>query len=175
MIFPCLAFLALGSSSGNVLNWLVNLVTSGAVIDFVAISITYIFFYRACKAQGIDRNTFPYCGWFQPYSGYISAIFMTLVVFFYGYTAISPWDVGTFFSYYAMSFVAILTFTFWKIFKRTKFVPALECDLIWERPQIDAYEEALEDQEGKRFWVEVLDMFGFTKLRNTIQQRKIKH
>jgi len=25
--------------------------------------ITYLFFYRALKAQGIDRNTLPYKGW----------------------------------------------------------------------------------------------------------------
>ena len=31
-------------------------------------TITYIFFYRACKAQGVDRKTFSYTGWFQPYS-----------------------------------------------------------------------------------------------------------
>jgi hypothetical protein len=31
-------------------------------------TITYIFFYRAVKAQGVDRNAFAYTGWFQPYS-----------------------------------------------------------------------------------------------------------
>lgn len=31
-------------------------------------TITYIFFYRACKAQGVDRKAFSYTGWFQPYS-----------------------------------------------------------------------------------------------------------
>lgn len=31
-------------------------------------SLTYVFFYRAVKAQGVDRNTFSYTGWFQPYS-----------------------------------------------------------------------------------------------------------
>jgi amino acid permease len=29
--------------------------------------IIYLFFYRALKAQGIDRSTLPYIGWFQPY------------------------------------------------------------------------------------------------------------
>lgn len=31
-------------------------------------TVTYIFFWRAVKAQGVDRKQFAYTGWFQPYS-----------------------------------------------------------------------------------------------------------
>jgi amino acid transporter len=44
------------------------LVTAGGVINYLVMSVTYIFFFRACKAQGLDRNSLPYKGWFQPYS-----------------------------------------------------------------------------------------------------------
>lgn len=30
-------------------------------------SVTYVYFYRALKAQGVDRKTLPYYGRFQPY------------------------------------------------------------------------------------------------------------
>lgn len=68
MIFPCLAFLQVSNGSSVVLGWLINLVTAGGVINYIVMCVTYIFFYRACKAQGLDRKTLPYCGWFQPYS-----------------------------------------------------------------------------------------------------------
>lgn len=68
MIFPCLSFLQVSNGSNVVLTWLVNLITAGGVINYIVMTITYIFFYRALKAQGVDRNTLPYKGWFQPYS-----------------------------------------------------------------------------------------------------------
>jgi hypothetical protein len=45
-------------------------------------------------------------------------------------------SVSNFFIYYTMVGVAIITFTGWKLFKRTKFVKPLEADLVWERPQL---------------------------------------
>jgi amino acid transporter len=68
MVFPCLAFLQVSNGSNVVLGWLINLVTAGGVINYWVMCVTYIFFYRACKAQALDRNTLPYKGWFQPYS-----------------------------------------------------------------------------------------------------------
>jgi amino acid transporter len=68
MVFPCLSFLQVSNGSNVVLGWLINLVTAGGVINYLVMSVTYIFFFRACKAQGLDRNTLPYKGWFQPYS-----------------------------------------------------------------------------------------------------------
>ncbi|EGU83297.1 hypothetical protein FOXB_06148 [Fusarium oxysporum f. sp. conglutinans Fo5176] len=64
MPFPFPAFLAVSNDSVVVLTWLTNVITAAEIIDHIVISITYIFFYRACKAQGIDRPTPPYCGWF---------------------------------------------------------------------------------------------------------------
>lgn len=68
MIFPCLSFLQVSNGSNVVLSWLVNLITAGGVINYIVMCTTYIFFYRAVKAQGLDRKLLPYCGWFQPYS-----------------------------------------------------------------------------------------------------------
>ncbi|KAM0420299.1 hypothetical protein ACHAPT_011960 [Fusarium lateritium] len=126
--------------------------------------LTYIFFYRACKAQNLDRRSFPYYGWFQPYGAWVGLIGITLVMLFYGYSSFSPWSVGTFFSYYAMVIVGIVTYTFWKLFKRTKVISACEADLVWEKPAVDAYEATCEE-EVTTFWGEILDMFGWRKLR----------
>lgn len=62
MAFPCLAFLQLGNGSKTVLTWLTNFITAGGIINYIVMTVTYIFFYRACLAQGLDRKTLPYTG-----------------------------------------------------------------------------------------------------------------
>ena len=77
-------------------------VTAGGVINYISMSITYIFFYRACQAQNLDRRTLPYYGLFQPYSSYIGLGWMIFIVCTYGYSSYKPWSVENFFIYYAM-------------------------------------------------------------------------
>ena len=106
----------------------------------ISMQVTFVFYYKACQAQGLDRSKLPYYGWFQPYCAYIALCFEVLVLIFYGYSAFIPWSVTNFFIYYTLALFAIVTFTSWKLIKRTKFAKPLEADLVWERPTVDAYE-----------------------------------
>jgi amino acid transporter len=166
MFFPLLSFLQVSNGSAQVITWLANLTEAAQIINYIVMSLTYIFFYRAVKAQGIDRKTLPYVGWFQPYCGWIGLCGMIITVTCYGYTTFLPghWDVGTFFSYYTMLLLAPLTFGGWKIAKRTKFVRSSEADLVWDKPIIDAYEMALVE-ESTGFWREVAQMLGLRKAK----------
>ncbi|PYH96840.1 hypothetical protein BO71DRAFT_161901 [Aspergillus ellipticus CBS 707.79] len=140
-LFPCLSFLAMSKGSDVDLNWFIDLVTAGSVINFVVMLITYLCFYRrACKAQNIDRHTFPYYGWGQPYVAWIALVIESLIQFFFGYSSFMPPDVATFFSCYTMLILAPILFVFWKVFKKTKFVKPHEIDLVWDRPYVDASE-----------------------------------
>ncbi|KAK4555157.1 hypothetical protein LTR86_007923 [Recurvomyces mirabilis] len=159
MVFPFLSFLQVSNSSVVVLNWLVNLITAGGIINYIVMMITYIFFYNACKAQDIDRRTFPYTAYFQPYSAYIGLAWMICIVTCYGYTSFAPWSVTSFFTYYTMVIVAPVLFFFWKFFKGTRFVRPLEADVIWERPTIDAY-EATFAEPAIGFWRKCGQMIG---------------
>lgn len=143
---------------------LINLVTAGGLIDYIVISVNYIFFYRALKAQGIDRKSLPYRGWGQPYCAWISLIVFFTTVCTYGYTTFIPgeWSTADFFSCYTMQLVCPVLFIGWKIIKRTKIVSPREADLVWDRPLIDAYEASYID-EDIGFWREVLQMFGLKK------------
>ncbi|KAI1450059.1 amino acid permease/ SLC12A domain-containing protein [Annulohypoxylon stygium] len=164
MCFPCLAFLNVSSGSSEVLSWFVNLLTAAQIIDYIVISITFIFFYRACQVQGIDRKTLPYYGYFQPYSAWIGLVFMTTVVCTYGYSVFLPgkWDIKSFFTYYTMVLLDPILYLGWKLWHRTKFVKPEETDLVWIAPSIDAYEAAYaEDAPG--FWTEIAQMFGFRR------------
>jgi amino acid transporter len=59
MIFPFLAFLSVGNGASEGLKWLANLTQASQVLDYCFMCITYLCFYRAMKAQGIDRKTLP--------------------------------------------------------------------------------------------------------------------
>lgn len=167
MLFLLLSFLCVSNGTAQAVTWLANLTEAAQLIDYIVMCLTYIYFYRALKAQGIDRDTLPYTGWFQPYSAWIGLVGMTLTVGGYGYETFLPgeWDVGTFFSYYTMVFVAIVTYIGWKVIKRTKVIRPEEADLIWDKPIIDAYEESLgQDHDG--FWTEVAQLLRLKKKRN---------
>ncbi|ORY56565.1 amino acid permease/ SLC12A domain-containing protein [Pseudomassariella vexata] len=169
MCFPFLSFLQLGDSSSEVLDLLIGLITGGGLINFLVMGITYLFFYRACKVQDIDRKTFPYYGYLQPWCGYVAVIGETLVLLFYGYSSIATWSLKDFFTYYTMLFLAIVLFIGWKIIHRTRFVGSREADLVWERPVIEAYESSIV-QPPSHFWTEMIQLLGF---RRNKKQNKV--
>ncbi|KAF4538849.1 General amino acid permease [Lasiodiplodia theobromae] len=166
LAFGCLAYLKLNSGTMQVLNWFVNLVTSGTLIAYIVICVNYLFFYRALKAQKYDRDALPYKGWFQPYGTWIALMWLVLVEIFYGYAVFlrGNWDVGTFFSSYTMAFLAIFLFTFWKIFKRTKAVSPHEADLVWARPLVDQHEALFAEVEEAGIWETVRTFLKLDKV-----------
>ncbi|KAG4444041.1 hypothetical protein IFR05_000501 [Cadophora sp. M221] len=170
MVFPFLSFLQVSANSAQAIKWLINLVTASQVLNYVIMGTTYMFFFRALKAQGIDRRTLPYRGWCQPYVNIFGLIFVSIIVVVQGYSVFLPgnWDVGTFFTYYTMIFVCILLFGFWKIFKKTKFVRPEEADLVWEKPAIDAYEASIDPPLGlwEDIWVSSLEVLRIRKRRS---------
>lgn len=90
---------------------------------------------------------------------------MAFTVTFYGYQTFLPgqWDVGIFFSYYTMSFVCPILYVGWKLLKGTKIVKAEEADLVWELPEIEAYERSVEGTYTG-FYEDVRGMFGKRKV-----------
>ncbi|KAI1099521.1 amino acid permease/ SLC12A domain-containing protein [Jackrogersella minutella] len=164
MCFPFLSFLNLSGSSSEVLSWFVNLLTAAQIIDYIVICIAYLCFFRAFRAQGLDRRSLPYYGMFQPYCAWISLAFMVTVVCTYGYTTFLPgeWDVKSFFTYYAMVLIDPVLYLGWKLWHRTPFVKPEEADLRWIAPSIDAYEAAY-SEEAPGFVSEIVQMFGFRR------------
>lgn len=169
MCFPFLSFLQTSNSTATVLTWLISLVTAGALINYLVMCITFLHFYGACKAQGVDRKALPYYGYFQPYCAWISIFAMIIILLFYGYTAFAPWSVAAFFQNYTMQLVAPILYVGWKVVKRTKILKAKEIDLVWERPIIDAYEVSCE-VPAVGFWTEIAQLFG---LRRHVQDAQI--
>ncbi len=57
-----------------------------------------------------------------------------------------------------MVFVGPILFLGWKVLKRTHFIAPEEADLVWEKPAIDAYEDAFEEVP-LGFWQEIVHIF----------------
>ncbi|KAF2197773.1 amino acid transporter-like protein [Delitschia confertaspora ATCC 74209] len=158
MIFTLLSFLSVGRSASEGVIWLANITQAAQLLDYIFMCTTYIFFYHALKAQNIPRSgpgsPLVYRGWWQPWTAWIGLGLMSLTLGGYGYTTFYKFDIGTFFTYYAMCFICIILFFGFMFGKGTKFVKSTEADLVWERPQIDEYERGIEVPEG--VWEELL-------------------
>ncbi|KAF2814974.1 AAT family amino acid transporter [Mytilinidion resinicola] len=153
MIFPFLGFLSVSSGASQGVKWLANITQAAQLLDYIFMCTIYLFFYRAMKAQGYDRNNLPYKGWGQPYVAIAGLITMTVTLCIYGYAVFYAFDVGTFMTYYAMCFICIVAWVGFKLIKRSKFVKPLEADLVWERPAIDAYEASIDPPLG--LWTDI--------------------
>ncbi|OQU96065.1 hypothetical protein CLAIMM_02201 [Cladophialophora immunda] len=155
LAFSFLSLLQLSGGSYKVLNWLIDLTTANILIDYIIISVTYICFYRACKAQGFDRNKLPYVGHLQPYCGYITFVWFVVTLFCFGYTSFTPWSTANFFLNYTMLIFCPICFIFWKLYRKTRWLRPSEVDLKWDADEIAAY-EAAEEEQPTTFWREML-------------------
>ncbi|KAK5169525.1 general amino acid permease agp2 [Saxophila tyrrhenica] len=141
LVISLLAFLQVAENTATVLSWFVAIITASQLINFSCMCYTYIRWFNALRAQGIDRRTLPYRGWFQPYAAYtamIGCMVMTLVggynVFLDGY-----WDTASFvFAYFSVALFPVL-FISWKVIKKTKWRKLDEIDLKGEVEEIEHY------------------------------------
>lgn len=146
--------LQLGDSTATVLAWIINLITGAQILNYFFMLITFLGFFYACKAQGLDRKAFIYTSWFQPYMAYFALVIIGLMVGVLGYTVFMPgsWSTENFLTYCLMVLLDVVIFIAYKLIKRTKRVKSTEADLVTGLIEIEMHEEAyLESlaQEGK--------------------------
>lgn len=141
--FALLSLLQLGDNAAKVLNWLVNLCSGAQILNYFFMCVTYVAFYRACNAQGIDRFSFTYRSWYQPYTALFCGFLTLCMVGCLGYTVFMPgqWSIENFLTYYLMVFVAIAVYASYKLIYRSKFVSPLEVDLFTGLEEIELHEE----------------------------------
>ncbi|KAL4864670.1 amino acid permease/ SLC12A domain-containing protein [Aspergillus spectabilis] len=155
MLLSCLAYLALGSSSAQVLDWILKLFpvklvsswflswltllfsysfcTAATMFNWSVISFTWIRFNAALKAQGIDKKTFlSSVSNIQPYAGYWAFFWAFLFLWVQGYSVFvkGNWKVSTFIFNYGIIALASIIGIGWKILKRTPFHKSEDVDLV---------------------------------------------
>ncbi|KAE8374860.1 amino acid permease/ SLC12A domain-containing protein [Aspergillus bertholletiae] len=145
MAFSLLGFLQVSNSSATVLNWLVSCIAGSYLLNYFGTCITYLHFHASLRRQGISRETLPYQGRLQPYTAWYALGGTGVMVLVLGYNVFlsGGWDLKTFFLTYVMIGFYALTFVFWKIFRRTRYVGIGKADLQLRgvKREIDEYEE----------------------------------
>ncbi|ANB12115.1 Agp2p [Sugiyamaella lignohabitans] len=151
LAFGLLSFLQLGNTAETVLNWIVNISTASELINFAIMSLTYLRFYYAMKAQNMSRDNLPYKGPFQPYCGYIGLICAGVMTFLSGYSVFvhGYWSLSTFICSYIMIAVDLVIYVSWKLVKRTKIRSATEIDLLSDVKEIEDYTSSFVDEPPK--------------------------
>lgn len=137
-----LAFLQVSQNAATVLKWFINLVTASQLINYAVMCATFIFWKRACDAQGLDRRSLPFRGWGQPYLAYYGLVACSVMALVQGYPVFLPgkWDVPTFlFSYFMIGLFPVL-FVGWKLVKKTHWYAATAVDLRGEVEEIEDYQ-----------------------------------
>ncbi|KAJ5993565.1 amino acid permease [Penicillium sp. IBT 35674x] len=144
LCFCLLAFLQVNSSSAEVMNYLVDLVTCCQLMNYGFTALTYRHFFSALSKQGISRDTLPYKGRFQPYTSYLAMGGTSFMLLAGGYDLFlkGGWSVMWFFLDYGMIGFFIVAFVGWKLVFRTKYVRPGTADLSLGglKEEIDNYE-----------------------------------
>ncbi|PWY82091.1 hypothetical protein BO70DRAFT_35239 [Aspergillus heteromorphus CBS 117.55] len=98
-LFSLLAYMAVGSGSYTVFNWLINFTNTSGFISWACCSIVYLRFQKAVVAQGIEK---PYSSRIQPWGMWIGLFGSVFLMLINGFTCFFPsqWSASTFFTAY---------------------------------------------------------------------------
>jgi len=157
-LFGLLTYLVCGSNgAATAFGWFQNIVTVAQLFTWVSIGYCYIRFYHALKAQGIDRNTLVFKSPFQPYLGWGTVIFFSIVIIFSGFgTFIGGFQVQDFVAAYVGIPIFFVFYFGWKIVKRTRLIPSAEVDLFTGKAALDAadahWPEQIPRNALEKFW-----------------------
>ena len=133
-----LTYLSCSSGSAQVFNWFQNLTTIASLFTWCSVSIAYIQFHKALKAQGVNRNSLVFRAHFQPYTAWFSLLFFTMIILFNGFYTFKPFLRDEFITAYVGVPIYFLLFIFWKVFKRTKWINPAEADIFSGKAALDA-------------------------------------
>ncbi|EXJ86771.1 hypothetical protein A1O3_03725 [Capronia epimyces CBS 606.96] len=136
-LLSCLTYLVASNAAVTVFFWFVSLTTIAFVLAYMGMIWTYFGWYRALKAQGIDRNTLPYKAPFAPYSTGVAMGVGCLVSIFIGFDCFVPWSTEGFItSYFGLAY-AFVAYILGRIIFKSKFVDPKTADIYSGKAEID--------------------------------------
>jgi yeast amino acid transporter len=151
-----LTFMTVSSGSSSVFNWFASLVTTANLFTWICISLAYIRFFKALKAQGVDRDTLVFKSPFQPYTAYAALYYFIFIIIFSNFSVFTKgqWNVTTFLTSYIGIPIFFIFFVGWKLVKRTKMHHPTEVDLYTGKAAIDAevWPDQIPRNALEKFW-----------------------
>lgn len=145
-LVTCITFLVSSNSAAEVFFWFVDLTTTALVMTYTFMILTYIGFYHARRAQGLDPATLPYRAPWAPYSAYVALALGVLMLLFVGYDEFAPFNVRGFVTNYFGLAWGVFMYFLWKVIKRTSIVKSSMVDLVSGKKECD--EECRQWEEG---------------------------
>ncbi|KAI6023372.1 general APC amino acid permease [Pisolithus marmoratus] len=153
-LFAFLSLMNVSSGSETVFNWLVNLTAVGGFFTWASINLTYLFFYRGLKAQGIGRKErLYYWNPLQPGLAIWGLTWCTFFILINGFTVFWSFDASEFLTSYINIPIFFGLYTCWKIIKRTKVWKPKEMDFVTGIPPPEETESP--ESPPTTFWRKV--------------------
>ncbi|OAX35410.1 hypothetical protein K503DRAFT_868284 [Rhizopogon vinicolor AM-OR11-026] len=110
----------ISSSAETVFNWFVNLSTVAGFFGWASINLTYVFFYRGMKYQGIDRTKFHYWNRFQPWLSLWGLTWCIIFIIINGFYVFWDFNVSTFLTCCINVPLFLALYVSWKVVKKTR-------------------------------------------------------
>ncbi|KAI0794359.1 general amino acid permease 1 [Fomes fomentarius] len=139
--FATLSFMGVSQGALTVFNWFVHLSAVGGFFGWLAINVTYIFFYRGFKAQGLDRKKLLYYTNLQPWLSYWATFWLIIFILINGFTVFWSFNASDFFAAYVNIPFFIVLYFGWKFTKRTQVWKPHEMDFVTGIPSIEETEQ----------------------------------
>ena len=142
----CFVLYLTGGENGVYL-WLMNGSGMAGFIAWWGIAMSHYRFRKAWIAQGHSVSEFKYHSALYPFGPIFAFILCTIVILFQDYTDVLAGNWGTAFGMYLGIFVFLAFFLPYKIVKKTKIVPLMECD--FSRDNITGIDDILAEVDAK--------------------------
>ncbi|KAM0788358.1 hypothetical protein ACM66B_001498 [Microbotryomycetes sp. NB124-2] len=114
------AYLSLGSGGAQqTFTWMLNLSTIAGLIAWATLALAFLRFRSACIVQNVDRDTFPFKGPFQPYTGWFAFISCWVIIIFSGWSVFlkGNWDTASFIASYIGLPIFFVPMIAWRVIK----------------------------------------------------------
>ncbi|KIP01515.1 hypothetical protein PHLGIDRAFT_131234 [Phlebiopsis gigantea 11061_1 CR5-6] len=155
-VFGFLAFMNTSSGAVKVFNWFVNLSTVGGFFGWWGMNITYLFFYRGMRAQGIDRTKLVYFSRLQPWLSYWGIFWTSLFILINGFEVFWHFNASGFLTAYINIPLFFALWAGWKLAKRTRVWKPLEMDFVTGIPSLE--ETELPEVPPKNVWDRIFNI-----------------
>ncbi|KAI8331659.1 amino acid permease/ SLC12A domain-containing protein [Chlamydoabsidia padenii] len=150
--FACV-FVSIYSAS-VAFSWFLSITAVTGFISWWGISFVHIRFRRAYVKQGRSVADLPYKAIWYPFTPLFAATLCVLIILGQGYTAFSPeFNLQKFFSNYIGIVPFFLCYVLYKLIRKTKVVPLLDCDFDTGRvTRMEIEEDEEEDRNKNKAW-----------------------
>ncbi|KAF8835975.1 hypothetical protein BDN67DRAFT_366182 [Paxillus ammoniavirescens] len=142
--FAFLSLMNISSGAATVFNWFVNLSTVGGFFGWASINLTYLYFYRGMKYQGIDRKQLHYWSSLQPYLSIWGLSWCIIFIIINGFWVFWDFNASDFLTCYVNIPIFFGLYFFWKFFKKTKMWKPEEMDFVTGIPTVEETEGPIE-------------------------------